>query len=258
MSTLTLALVQADLAWHDIEANLAHFDQLLAPLAAVDLIVLPEMFTTGFTMASQQQAEPMAGRGIAWLRTTAQARNAVVCGSLAIEEQGLCYNRFVWATPDGALHHYDKRHCFRMAGEHHHYRSGESAVVMSLNGFRIRPIICYDLRFPVWCRNRDDYDLLLCVANWPAARSSAWQRLLPARAIENLSYVAAVNRVGQDGKGHAYSGDSALYDWLGEPLLAAAPGEEALLTATLDLAALQRFRAGFPAHLDADPFEFTH
>ncbi|HNI65842.1 MAG TPA: nitrilase-related carbon-nitrogen hydrolase, partial [Pseudomonadales bacterium] len=153
MSTLTLALVQADLAWHDIEANLTHFDQLLAPLAAVDLIVLPEMFTTGFTMASQQQAEPMAGRGIAWLRTTAQARNAVVCGSLAIEEQGLCYNRFVWATPDGALHHYDKRHCFRMAGEHHHYRSGESAVVMSLNGFRIRPIICYDLRFPVWSRN---------------------------------------------------------------------------------------------------------
>lgn len=256
MSALKLALVQADLAWHDLAANLAHFDQLLAPLEQLDLIILPEMFTTAFTMASEEQAETMNGRGVAWLRATAQARNAVVCGSLAIEDQGHYYNRFLWATPQGELHHYDKRHCFRMAGEHKHYRSGETAPVMMLKGFRIRPIICYDLRFAVWCRNRDDYDLLLCVANWPAARSHAWRTLLPARAIENLSYVAAVNRVGRDGKGHDYSGDSVLYNWLGEPLAAAEPGVESVLTATLDLAALQQFRAGFPAHLDADPFEF--
>jgi len=251
---LTVTLLQTALAWQDPAANRAHFGDLVRSLpAATDLIVLPEMFTTGFTMDVRDQAESMAGPTVAWMTTLAREADATLCGSLIVEEGGKFYNRCVWMPPDGRHAHYDKRHLFRMAGEHEHFAAGTSREIFSLKGWRICPLICYDLRFPVWSRGVNAFDLLIYVANWPAARRGAWQALLPARAVENQCYVAGVNRVGTDGKGIAYAGDSCLYDYLGEALhsLGSGPGQS---TATLGAEDLQRYREKFPAYLDADPF----
>jgi predicted amidohydrolase len=252
---LTVTLVQTALAWHDPAANRAHFSELLRGLEGpTDLVILPEMFATGFTMETRTQAETMAGPTVAWLAATARELGAVVCGSLVIEDEGRVYNRCIWMPPDGRPLHYDKRHLFRMAGEHEHFAAGRERLVTTLRGWRVYPLVCYDLRFPVWSRGADAFDLLIYVANWPAARRSAWRALLPARGVENQCYVAGVNRVGTDGKGIAYAGDSSLHDFLGQPLreLGEAPG---LVTTTLDLAALQRYREKFPAWRDADPFQ---
>ncbi|QLC74045.1 amidohydrolase [Pseudomonas sp. LPB0260] len=252
---LQLALVQSALAWHDPAANRAHFEALLEQAAGADLVVLPEMFSTGFTMDSASLAEPEDGPSTVWLQEQARRLQAVVTGSLIIQAADGSYrNRLLWARPDGSLAHYDKRHLFRMAGEHKHYAAGEQQVLLELKGWRVRPLICYDLRFPVWSRDPRDTDLLLYTANWPAARRHHWNRLLPARAIENLCYVAAVNRVGEDGKGHAYSGDSQVLDFQGETLLnaEAAAGVYRLALSGADLAA---YRERFPAYLDADAFE---
>jgi predicted amidohydrolase len=173
-------------------------------------------------------------------------------------DQGRCLNRLGFATPDGLLHHYDKRHLFRMAGEHQHYAAGDRGLVVEFRGWRIAPLVCYDLRFPVWSRRRPDYDydLLVYVANWPARRSYAWRQLLIARAIENQSYVAGVNRTGADGNGIAYDGESAAHDYLGMPLAGLGTGAGSA-TVALDLVALREFRERFPAHLDADSFTLT-
>ena len=212
MQPLTLTLLQTATHWHDPAANRAHFDALLARTPAdTGIVVLPEMFSTGFTMASREVAEPMSGPTMTWLRERAAAGNRVLCGSLVIEEAGACFNRFVWVAPDGAVSTYDKCHRFRMAGEHEHYAAGDARVLIEHAGWKIRPLVCYDLRFPVWLRNVDGYDLLLCVANWPAPRRAAWNTLLRARAIENQCYMAAVNIVGTDGNGVPYSGGSAAY-----------------------------------------------
>jgi len=178
----------------------------------------------------------------------------VITGSLIVRDQGRHFNRLVWARPDGSLAHYDKRHLFRMAGEHEHFAAGERREIIGLKGWRICPLICYDLRFPVWSRGANDFDLLLYVANWPAARRSAWQALLPARAVENQCYVAGVNRIGVDGAGIAYAGDSSVHDYLGQALadLGAAAGHR---TVTLSHDALHRYREKFPAWRDADPFQ---
>lgn len=254
---LQLALIQTSLVWQDAAANREHFARLLEQARGADLIVLPEMFSTGFSMDSAALAEPEDGPTSQWLRQQAQDLGAVVCGSLIIQAADGSYrNRLLWARPDGSLAHYDKRHLFRMAGEHKHYSAGEQQVVLEVKGWRVRPLICYDLRFPVWSRDAGGTDLLLYTANWPAARRHHWNRLLPARAIENLCYVAAVNRVGEDGKGHAYSGDSQVLDFQGESLLAA-QDVDGVFHVSLSAAELAAYRQRFPAHLDADSFSLN-
>lgn len=251
---LELALLQTTLAWQDPAANREHFASLLEQARGADLIVLPEMFSTGFSMDSATLAEPEDGPSTQWLREQAQQLGAVISGSLIIQAADGSYrNRLLWARADGSLAYYDKRHLFRMAGEHKHYRAGEQQVVLELKGWRVRPLICYDLRFPVWSRDAGGTDLLLYTANWPAARRQHWNRLLPARAIENLCYVAAVNRIGEDGKGFAYSGDSQVLDFQGDSLLAA-EAADGVFRVTLKAAELAAYRQRFPAHLDADKF----
>ncbi|WP_296219487.1 amidohydrolase [Pseudomonas sp. UBA2684] len=254
LPNLDVALIQTELTWHDPAANCAHFQALLQQAQGADLIVLPEMFSTGFSMDSAALAEPEDGPTSQWLREQAQALQAVITGSLIIRAADGSYrNRLLWARPDGSLAHYDKRHLFRMAGEHKYYAAGEQQVLLEVKGWQVRPLICYDLRFPVWSRDAQHTDLLLYTANWPAARRNHWNRLLPARAIENLCYVAAVNRIGEDGKGHAYSGDSQVLDFQGEPLLGAGAAD-GVFRATLSATELAAYRERFPAYRDADPF----
>ena len=221
----------------------------------VDLVVLPEMFSTGFTMSSGDVAETMAGETVTWMRDQAIQRALAIVGSVVIED-GQYFNRLVWMPPDGRATTYDKRHLFRMAGEHEHYTAGRERVVVTIGSWRVCVSVCYDLRFPVWLRCRNDYDLLLCVANWPAARQTAWNTLLRARAVENQCYVAAVNRVGTDGNGVEYRGGSTVYDWNGTALAALAEGADnpAVLYASLDLDAVRAYRQDFPAWRDADEF----
>ncbi|SEC00806.1 amidohydrolase [Pseudomonas anguilliseptica] len=251
---LELALIQTELAWQDPVANRAHFADLLVEARAADLVILPEMFSTGFSMHSSVLAEPEDGPTTVWLLEQAERIGSVICGSLIIQtDDGSYRNRLLWARPDGSLAHYDKRHLFRMADEHKHYSAGTQQVLLELKGWQVRPLICYDLRFPVWSRDPYATDLLLYTANWPAARRNHWSRLLPARAIENLCYVAAVNRVGQDGKGHAYSGDSQVLDFQGEALLQ--PGAaDGVFRIRLKAAELAAYRERFPAYRDADAF----
>lgn len=254
MSTLNVSIVQTELFWHDPERNLAAFHAILEQSkSATDLIILPEMFTTGFTMSARENAEHMDGRAVSWMAREAELAGAAVCGSLIIEEDGNYYNRFILMRPDGSLEHYDKRHRFRLAGENEHYSAGSRLVTVTLNGWRIRPLVCYDLRFPVWSRNRGDYDLLIYTANWPEPRHLAWETLIRARAIENLAYVAAVNRIGTDGNNIRYAGGSAVIDYLGNYLVEPS-AKTGLWTATLDVAGLKEFRDRFPFHLDADRF----
>jgi len=255
LPNLNIALVQTTLVWHDCKANHAHFEDLLDQAQGADLVILPEMFTTGFSMESEALAEPENGVTSKWLLAQAKRINAVVTGSVIVRSaDGSHRNRLLWARPDGELLHYDKRHLFRMAGEHEHYSPGERQVQFELKGWRIRPLICYDLRFPVWSRDARDTDLLLYTANWPAARRQHWNRLLPARAIENLCYVAAVNRVGTDGKGFAYSGDSQVLDFQGESLLNIGEAD-GVFHVSLSAESLSAYRQKFPAYLDADTFE---
>ena len=254
--SLRVTLIQQSIVWHDAAANRAHLDALLTPLTKnTDLVVLPEMFPTGFSMEVERLAEPVDGPTAQWLHTKAQELNAAITGSLITKDGEHYYNRLLWAAPDGEIRYYDKRHLFRMANEHQHFTAGGAPLAVEWRGFRICPLVCYDLRFPVYSRRRPEleYDLLLYVANWPAARRKAWQALLRARAIENQAFVVGVNRIGRDGNDIAYSGDSVAHDFRGEPL--AELGEEsAVATVELDGDALQAFRQRFPAHLDADRF----
>jgi len=252
---LYLALIQTDLVWQDPLANRAAFEPLLQQARGADLVLLPEMFTTGFSMQSAELAEPEGGPTTQWLLEQARLIDAVMAGSLIIQATDGSYrNRFLWARPDGTLAYYDKRHLFRMAGEHKHFAAGAEQLVLELKGWRVRPMVCYDSRFPVWSRDAGSTDLLLYTANWPAARRQHWNRLLPARAIENLCYVVAVNRIGEDGKGHAYSGDTQALDFNGELLLSAGAAS-GVFNVTLNAAQLDAYRERFPAHLDADRFE---
>jgi predicted amidohydrolase len=254
MSTLKVTIIQADLHWHDAEANRQHFAEAIRSLEeSSDLIVLPEMFTTGFSMDAPDLAEACDGPSVAWMREMAADSGAAVCGSLIIDDGGNYYNRFFCMSPDGKETRYDKRHLFRLANEQDHYSEGRDLVTFELNGFRICPMICYDLRFPVWSRNRGHYDVLVYVANWPSRRHFAWQTLLRARAIENLSYCVGVNRVGVDGNELPYAGGSAIIDYLGQDL-ADLGGNAGAATAVLDLEQLAAFRDRFAFHKDADRF----
>jgi omega-amidase len=255
MSDLRLTLVQTDLFWQDPAANRRMLDDKLRALAgATDLIVLPEMFTTGFTMEPERAAEAAHGPSIDWMRDTARALNAVVTGSIPTRDGGRFYNRLTWMRPDGTYATYDKRHLFRMAEEHDHYTAGTRRLVVELNGWRVCPMICYDLRFPVWSRNRGDYDALIYLANWPSRRRHAWHTLLKARAVENLCYCIGVNRVGADGNAVAHGGDTMAFDFLGQSMFRDSEGPF-IQTVTLARAALDEHRSLFPAHMDADRYK---
>jgi predicted amidohydrolase len=251
-----VSIVQQPLAWVDPEANRAHFSSVLAPLAGkTDLIVLPEMFTTGFTMKPEEHAESGNGSTRAWLLAQARALDAAVGGSVAVNDDGRFFNRFMLALPEGLTYWYDKRHLFRMGGEHRHYTAGSHALIIEWRGARLCPLVCYDLRFPVWSRRRPelDYDVVIYAANWPAARRFAWSSLLRARAIENQAYCVGVNRIGDDGLGIAHAGESAVLDFMGQPLLEL--HDKALAaTVPVDIEAVRGWRDKFPAHLDADAF----
>ncbi len=255
---LRVAAIQSDLHWQAPADNLQRFEHHLDQCKDAQLCVLPEMFTTGFTMNPEQCAEPLDGIGVSWLMSQSKLRQQTLCGSTAsripVSEQVNYVNRMHWSGPE-QYHYYDKRHLFRMAGEHKHYRAGTERVITELAGFRCLLQVCYDLRFPVFCRNRNDYDVLIVIANWPAVRSFAWRQLLIARAIENQCYVIGVNRVGQDGNGHDYRGDSVILDYKGQVMADADAGAEAVIPATLSMTALCEFREQFPAHADADEFE---
>jgi predicted amidohydrolase len=254
-SHLRVTLVQSEIAWEAPAANRHRLAEHFRGLAGhTDLIVLPEMFSTGFSMDAGALAESMNGPTVGWMREEAAAMGCVITGSLVVSDQGRHFNRLVWARPDGSLTHYDKRHLFRMADEHTHYAAGGSRLTVELKGWRVCPLICYDLRFPVWSRSRGDYDLLLYVANWPARRARAWAALLRARAIENLCYVVGVNRIGRDGNAVSYAGDSVALDFLGKPISSEGGGDR-VETAVLDMESLRAYRESFPADLDADAFE---
>ena len=263
MNDLRVSLVQGDTRWHDTAGNREYYGRLIAPLRGTsDLVILPETFTSGFSNDAIGDAETMQGPTVSWIVDQAARLDAAVMGSVQLRTDEGVFNRLLFATPDGALRTYDKRHLFRYAREHERYAAGRDRLTLEWKGWRICPMVCYDLRFPVFSRNRfnverpnqPDYDLLVFVANWPSARAYAWKTLLRARAIENLCYVAAVNRVGDDGNGLHYAGDSAVIDFLGHPLSECAD-EEVVVTVTLLASELAAHRERFPAMLDADAFE---
>jgi predicted amidohydrolase len=253
MQNLNVSLIQIPLAWQQPALNRETFAQHIDGLAGTDLILLPEMFNTGFSMEAEKLAETMDGPTVQWMAEMALKSEAVVTGSLIIKTEQGYYNRLVWMRPNGSYGTYDKRHLFRMAREQDYYQAGDGNRIFELNGWLIQPQICYDLRFPVWSRNTQGYDLLLYVANWPAKRRYAWQALLRARAIENLCYVAAVNRIGADGNGFDHAGDSAILDFMGQEIVCRAE-EELVTSVELDREALQKYRTRFPAHMDGDSF----
>ena len=213
---LNVVLIQSDLVWEDPKANRNQIEEYLGQVTSdADMVFLPEMFTTGFSMNPERLAEPMSGVTIQWMQQWSKKLNASIAGSIIIEEEGLYYNRLVWVNQEDNIQHYDKRHCFTLAGEDKAYQSGKSDGIITFKGWRICLRICYDLRFPVWSRNTSDYDLLVFVANWPAPRIHAWDTLLQARAIENMSFTLGVNRIGADAKDTIYPGHTAAYDALG-------------------------------------------
>jgi len=257
---LRVTLIQSELYWHNIDANLAMFEEKIWQIGEeTDLIILPEMFNTGFTREAEQLAEPMNSKTFRWMRQQAMQTKAVVTGSYIVKENGHFFNRLIWMEPGGNYDFYDKRHLFRMSNEHHTFSAGHALLIKKLKGWLICPLVCYDLRFPVWSRNRMvhentlKYDLLVYVANWPAARSAVWYTLLQARAIENLSYVIGVNRIGTDGNDIAYDGKSAVIDPKGNALFYKEE-DNAIHTTSLDYENLAAYRKKFPAQLDADSF----
>lgn len=250
---LNVALLQTALAWQNPQANRQQLAEQISRIEDVDIIVLPEMFTTGFSMQSQDIAEP-EGDTLNWLKHQAQQIGAALVGSVATRTDKGCVNRCYFVTPEGQVTAYDKKHLFRMAGEHQAYVAGDQRVVVSWCGWRLLLQVCYDLRFPVFSRNCQDYDVALYVANWPAARRHAWRTLLQARAIENQAFVLGCNRVGTDGNAVQYSGDSLIIDYLGQVVAEKAVAQPTVLRATLDYAQLKQYRQQFPAHMDADAF----
>lgn len=253
---LRISLVQSPIVWEDRSANLSAYEKRLASVAGkTDLAVLPEMFTTGFSMAPERLADRMDGETLASVKRWAADFGMAVVGSFIAEEKGRYYNRAFLITPSGELFYYDKRHLFRMAGEDKSYAAGGKRVIVPYLGWNICLQVCYDLRFPVWSRNVNrEYDLLIYVANWPEARASVWQPLLLARALENQAYVCGVNRTGTDGKGFHYRGNSVLFSPKGKKLGDAADAEEQIITCCLSAAEQEAFREKFPVWKDADDF----
>ena len=255
---LKIALIQSDLVWENPTKNRQNFTKKIEGVSEViDLIVLPEMFTTGFTMNAKFVAETMNGKTVLWMKEMASKTNAAIVGSIVISEKNNYYNRLLFVEPSGYISHYDKRHTFTLVGEDKIYTAGKEKVVLHYKGWKIRPLICYDLRFPVWSRNTEDYHVLLYVANWPEPRVSAWDALLKARAIENMSYCVGVNRVGIDGVNSKYSGHSGVYDVLGNCITEFKPNEETIQVVTLEKRHIQAYRNKLKFLDDRDTFNIT-
>ncbi|WP_299102311.1 amidohydrolase [uncultured Winogradskyella sp.] len=252
---LKVALIQTELVWENPSENRRMLnDKINAVSQDADLIVLPEMFTSGFTMNPEAVAETMEGKTIVWLKEKAKEHQAAIMGSLVIAENTNYYNRLVCVEPSGKITSYNKRHTFTLAGEHKVYTAGTERVVFDYKGWEICPLVCYDLRFPVWARNTEDYDLLIYVANWPKIRIDAWDALLKARAIENMTYCIGVNRVGLDGNNYQYSGHSAAYDILGKRLSNLSHNEDTIEIVTLEKAAIKKYREKLNFLNDRDDF----
>lgn len=252
---LKVALVQSNLVWENPEQNRRNFASKIAEITEpVNLIILPEMFTSGFTMNARAVAETMTGKSISWMKTLSKEKNAAITGSLVIEEHNAFYNRLVFVQPDGSIKHYDKKHTFTLAGEHKVYNAGQHNVTINYKGWKIKPLVCYDLRFPVWARNIEDYDLVFYVANWPKVRVNAWDALLKARAIENMSYCIGINRVGLDANNHEYSGHSAAYDVLGKRIDTIPEDKEATEIITLSKTHIETYRNKLGFLNDRDVF----
>ncbi|MEN8928249.1 MAG: amidohydrolase [Flavobacteriales bacterium] len=258
MHDLTVAAIQSEIIWEDIEANLKLFGAKIDSIETkVDLIVLPEMFTTGFSM-NTSLAEEMTGKTVKWIIEKAKSKNCCILGSVMMKENGKFYNRMLIAKSDGEMVTYDKRHLFTFAGEQNYYSRGEKQVTFELKNWKIYPLICYDLRFPVWSRNASKIDLYIYVANWPEVRKKPWSNLLVARAIENLSYVVGVNRIEKDGTNKTYSGNSAIIDFKGDEISQIPEHKNHIEIMTLSKDNLDDFRAKFPALEDGDEFELKN
>ena len=265
MENLSVTLLQTSLVWENAEANISNFDKLVNSVQKTDIIVLPEMFTTGFTMQPEKNAEPINGKGLQWMKQKAAEKNCTITGSICVEENKKYYNRLYWVEPTKQLQ-YNKRHLFRMGTEDQHYTMGTEKIIPIIKGWKILPLVCYDLRFPVWSRNKwqkknnelvADYDVLIYVANWPEVRNHPWKQLLIARAIENQCYVVGVNRIGVDGNGFNHAGDSVVINPLGQTINHTKENEESTETVELDYVFLTELRKKFPVGLDADHFEIS-
>lgn len=259
MSDLTAAIIQTSLHWENVDANLAMFEEKIWSISeSVDLIILPEMFNTGFSMATASLAEVPGLKTHKWLLQMANQKNALVGGSYIVKEGANCFNRFFFAFPDGTYQTYDKRHLFTLAKEEQYFKEGKERLIVTHKGWKICPLVCYDLRFPAWAKNRMDketsrldYDLLIYVASWPKPRISAWDTLLKARAIENQTFTLGCNRVGTDGNGYEYVGHSGAYDYLGEPLNFAGDRDEIIIQ-KFQKSAQEEFRTKYPFVADSD------
>lgn len=258
MQDLTLTLIQADLKWQDKQHNLDYFENAIESIEQTDLIILPEMFTTGFSMKPDLLAESIDGPSVQWMQKMAAAKNAAVCGSLIINgdvsKPHPFVNKFVWANPDGSLQTYNKHHLFGLVNEFENYQAGNEHLIIDYKGWRIQPFICYDLRFPAWCRNKNEVELQIYVANWPEKRSDHWYSLLKARAIENVCFVAGVNRIGNDNNEVYHSGDTSLFDYAGKTIFTS-KHEACAETISIRKFDLEKFRKHFPFLRDADKFE---
>ena len=260
MNAISITTIQTNLYWEDIDKNLAHFDDKLNLLTEpTDIIVLPEMFTTGFTMNTGLLAEEHGGKGLNWMQKKAKEKNCVLVGSISVKDGQNFHNRLYWVMPDGTYQHYDKRHLFQMGKEDVYYTAGTKKILIDYKGWKICPLICYDLRFPVWSRNRKDntYDVLIYVANWPEVRSYPWKQLLIARAIENQAYVVGVNRIGEDGNAIVHSGDSCVINPRGELISKTTSHEDISETVSLSYTYLEEFRKVFPVMLDGNEFTLS-
>ena len=254
MQTLKIRAVQSDIVWENPKENLRKLSELLENAAKNELVVLPEMFATGFSMNAEKIAQSMEGEIVSWMKEN--STDKMVCGTVSIEEKGRYYNRFIACFKGEVVATYDKRHLFSYAGEDQYYTSGKAQIVFEYLGWKIKPLICYDLRFPVWCRNKEEVDLMLFCANWPEARIHAWNTLLPARAIENQCYVLGVNRVGVDGKNKQHIGQTMFSDPLGKIIKSGGDGE-ACIECSMQKETLQSIRHEFPFLSDADSYRIT-
>jgi len=256
MSKIKVSLIQSNIFWENPSKNLINFEEKIVSLKGKsDIVLLPEMFTTGFTMNPKPFAEPMSGTTVSWMLKHSAVNNFAIGGSVVISENNKFYNRFIFVEPNGNIKFYNKHHLFSITGENKEYTAGNKRVIVNYNGFRLLLQVCYDLRFPVSMRNKNDYDAILLVANWPERRNDAWKKLLYARAMENQCYIAAVNRVGEDKNKVTHSGDSMILDYAGRELTVAKPFAEEIINSTFDIKLLEDAKTKFPAWKDSDNFD---
>ncbi len=253
MQNLIISVIQPNIIWENPRVNLDKYSEMISKLDSTDVIILPEMFSTGFSMQPEKLKEKMDGESVLWMKKMANEKNSVLTGTLIIEEENKVVNRCLWVFPDGKIEKYDKRHLYTMGQEHRHYSPGNDRLIVEYKGWRFCPLICYDLRFPVWSRNQENYDVIIYMANWPSSRHHVWKNLLVARAIENQSYCFGINRIGTDGTGLNYLGDSALVSPKG---FANFMGEkESVKTFEISYSDLHDFRKSFPLLDDRDEFQ---